>query len=434
MNHQMTHSTARYLTTAPFKLARLDSTRAATLLLLLCLLNLPCLAAAPLPELTIPSGFGVNIHFTGDPKDLDLIRDGGFKFIRMDLGWGGIEREKGNYNFERTGYDALTDGCSKRVIRILYILDYSNHLYESDQSVRTEEGRKAFAAFAEAAAKRYKGKGILWEVWNEPNIKQFWTPQPSADDYCKLVEAAAPLVKQADPSGLVVAPATSTIPFDWLEACFKNGLLKWIDVLSVHPYRSQPPETVIKDYEKLRELIKRYAPQGKDIPIISGEWGYSNINWDKAQLSEEQQARFLAREFLINLYQKISVSIWYDWKNDGADPNEREHHFGTVMHDLKPKAAYLAAKTLSSTLPGYSIDSRLDLGSDKDFAFKLIDGNNQAIAIWTVGDEHQITLQTPTGKGTLIDMLAKKQEISWKDNALTLTVSQSPQYLLIEAK
>ena len=392
------------------------------------------LAAVSLPELAVPNGFGVNIHFTGDPKDLDLIRDGGFKFIRMDLGWGGIEREKGNYNFERTGYDALSDGCSRRGIRIIYILDYSNNLYESDRSVRTEEGRKAFAAFAEAAATRYKGKGILWEIWNEPNIEQFWTPQPSADDYCKLVEAAAPIVKQADPSGLVVAPATSTIPFDWIEACFKNGLLKWIDVLSVHPYRPQPPETVIKDYDRLRELIKHYAPQGKDIPIISGEWGYSNINWDKARLSEEQQARFLAREFLINLYQRIPVSIWYDWKNDGTDPNEREHHFGTVMHDLKPKAAYLAAKTLSSTLPGYSIDGRLDLGSDKDFAFKLINGNNQAIAIWTVGDEHQITLQTPTGKGTLIDMLAKRQEISWNENALTLPISQSPQYLLIETR
>jgi len=434
MNHQVTQSTARYLTTVPFRLARLDSTRAATSLLLLCLLNLPCLAAAPLPELTIPNGFGVNIHFTGDPKDLDLIRDGGFKFIRMDLGWGGIEREKGNYNFEKTGYDALTDGCTRRGIRILYILDYSNHLYESDQSVCTEEGRKAFAAFAEAAAKRYKGKGIFWEVWNEPNIKQFWTPQPSADDYCKLVEAAAPLVKQADPSGLVVAPATSGIPFDWLEACFKNGLLKWIDVLSVHPYRPLPPETVIKDYDRLRELVKRYAPQGKDIPIISGEWGYSNINWDKARLSEEQQARYLAREFLINLYQKIPVSIWYDWKNDGTNPNEREHHFGTVMHDLAPKSAYLAAKTLSSTLPGYAVESRLDLGSDKDFALKLANGSNQAIAIWTTADDHQVALQTPSGKGTLINMLAKKQEISWKENALTLTISQSPQYLLIESR
>ncbi len=402
--------------------------------LLLYTAVIPAVAAVGLPELAVPNGFGVNIHFTGDPVDLDLIHDGGFKFIRMDFGWGGIEREKGAYNFERTGYDALTDGCTKRGIHILYILDYSNRLYESEQSVRTEEGRKAFAAFAEAAAKRYAGKGILWEVWNEPNIKQFWTPQPSVEDYCKLVEAAAQVVKKADPSGLLVAPATSTIPFDWLEGCFKNGLLQWIDVLSVHPYRPQPPETVIKDYEKLRELIKRYAPQGKDIPIISGEWGYSNINWDKARLSDEIQAQFLAREFLINLYQKIPVSIWYDWKNDGTDPDEREHHFGTVMHDLAPKAAYTAATVLSKNLAGYAVESRLDLGSDKDFALKLANGSNQAIAIWTMADDRQVTLQIPSGKGTLIEMLGKREEISWKEDALTLTASLSPQYLLIDAK
>jgi len=43
-------------------------------------------AAAPLqrrgaPSLVIPR-FRVNIHFRGERKDLDLIRDGGFKFIR----------------------------------------------------------------------------------------------------------------------------------------------------------------------------------------------------------------------------------------------------------------------------------------------------------------------------------------------------------------
>jgi len=31
-------------------------------------------------------------------------------------------------------------------------------------------------------------------------------------------------------------------------------------------------------------------------------------------------------------------------------------------------------------------------------------------------------------------MLSKRQEVSWKENALTLTISQSPQYLLIETK
>lgn len=393
--------------------------------------------AIALPELAVPNGFGVNIHFRGDPKDLDLIADGGFKFVRMDLSWSGVERKKGFYDFDNAGYDALTEGCTRRGIRILYILDYSNKLYESERSVRTEEGRKAFAAFAEAAAKRYAGKGILWEVWNEPNIKQFWTPQPSVEDYCKLVRGTAPMVKKADPSGLLVAGATSGIPFDWLEGCFKKGLLEWIDVLSVHPYRSKPPETVINDYARLRDLIKGYAPQGKEIPIISGEWGYSNINWNRARLSDETQARYLAREFLINLYQRIPVSIWYDWKNDGTNPDEREHHFGTVMHDLRPKAAYMAATALAKNLAGFSVDKRLDLGNEDDFALLLKKGGRRAVALWTIGEDHKVTLPLPAGRGLLIDMLSSAKEplmASWKEKGLTVKASQSPQYLLIDRK
>ena len=390
-----------------------------------------CAAATPLPDLAIPNGFGVNIHFRGDPQDLDLIAHAGFKFIRMDLVWEAVEKTKGVYDFEKSGYDDLTQGASRRGIRILYILDYSNRLYESDRSVRTEEGRRAFAAFAEAAAKRYSGKSILWEIWNESNIKIFWKPEPNVDDYCKLVKATAPAIKKADKTGLVVAPATSTIPFRWLEDCFKRGMLDWIDVLSVHPYRPHPPETVIKDYDKLRDLIKRYAPPGKKMPIISGEWGYSNINWDKKRLSNEKQAQYLVREFLINLYQEIPVSIWYDWKNDGTNPDEREHHFGTVMHDLKPKTAYLAAKVLSSTLAGYSVDRTLKMGNDNDFALILQKGRNTAIASWTMGEEHQITLPVPAGNGMLIDMLGNKKPASWPENALKLTIYQAPQYILV---
>ena len=88
--------------------------------------------------------------------------------------------------------------------------------------------------------KRYAWKGILWEIWNEPNLKHFWSPQPSVEDYCRFVEKTAERIRKADPSGLIVAGATSQIPLGWLEDCFKKGMLKWIDVLSVHPYRSKP--------------------------------------------------------------------------------------------------------------------------------------------------------------------------------------------------
>lgn len=387
---------------------------------------------AALPELTIPNNFGVNIHFRGEPDDLDLIAKAGFNYIRMDLTWGAIEKEKGVYEFEEIGYDALTEGCLKRNINILYILDYSNGLYESDRAVRTEEGREAFAKFAETAAKRYSGKGILWEIWNEPNLEHFWSPQPSVEDYCALVEATAPRIKEADPSGLVVAPATSGIPIDWLEKCFKKGLLNWIDALSVHPYRPQPPETVIDDYKNLRDLISSYAPKGKEIPVISGEWGYSLINWDKSRLSEEQQAQYLARMFLVNLYEGIPVSIWYDWNDDGTDPDEREHHFGTMTHDLKPKPAYVAAKTLAHTLEGYSVVKRIELGRDEDFALKLKRGKDSAIAFWTSDKEHKVILPLEPGKGILSDMLGNKKDLSWGDEGLKVVLSQSPKYLIFK--
>lgn len=386
-----------------------------------------------LPGPAIPNGFGVNIHFRGQPRDLDMIAEAGFKFIRMDLTWSGVEKTEGIYDFARSGYDSLTVGCSRRGIRILYILDYSNTLYESDMSVRTEIGRRAFADFAAAAAKRYAGNGILWEIWNEPNIKHFWKPEPNAADYCKLVQQAAAAIRKADPNGLVVAGATSQIPFEWLEECFKSGLLKWIDVLSVHPYRSQKPETVIADYTRLRSLIEHYAPTGKDIPIISGEWGYSNINWDKTPLSEQQQAQYLARMFLLNCYQNIRVSIWYDWKNDGTDPKEREHNFGTVGHDLNPKAAYLAVKVLSSSLAGYCVEGRLDLGNENDYALKLRKGRAEAIAFWTTEKEHNVELPVEPGEVTLVDMLGGKVSMNFK-SALKLRAEQSPQYVFVKTK
>jgi len=390
------------------------------------------MGAGSLPGPAIPDGLGVNIHFTGLPHDLHMIAEAGFKFVRMDLVWSRIEKTKGIYDFKGSGYDSLTLGCEELGIRVLYILDYSNELYEPDRSVRTEAGRKAFGDFAEAAAKRYAGKGILWEVWNEANIKQFWTPQPSEDDYCKLVEAVAPRIRKADPNGLVLAGATSTIPFEWLEGCFKNGLLNCIDVLSVHPYRSQPPETAIKDYTRLRGLISRYAPSGKIIRVISGEWGYSNINWDKSRLTGQQQAEYLVRMFLTNTYQNIPVSIWYDWKNDGTDPNEREHQFGTVDHKMNPKAAYLATKVLSSNLKGYSIKQKYDLGNENDFAFRLTGGNREAVVFWTMDARHNVTLPLDPAEATLVGIYGGKVIINWKTAGLNLRAVQSPQYLLIK--
>ena len=48
---------------------------------------------ADLPDLVVPDGLGVNIHFTGAPaRHLDMLRDGGFRFVRMDFVWDRCKR------------------------------------------------------------------------------------------------------------------------------------------------------------------------------------------------------------------------------------------------------------------------------------------------------------------------------------------------------
>lgn len=291
--------------------------RLKTLALTLPALFLAALAAraqrTALPSPAIPDGFGVNIHFTNAaPEELGALGRSGVRFVRMDFSWSRVERVKGEYDF--SPYDTLLAAMSKLGIRCLFILDYSNRLYDDGLSPHTDEGRAAFAHFAAAAAKHFAGQGVLWEIWNEPNIGQFWKPKPSAEDYSALALATIDAVRRADPNAFIMGPASSTFPWDFFETMGQRGVFARLDAVSVHPYRRGEPESAEADYARLRALIDRYAPS-RNLPIVSGEWGYTTVD-----VSEEQQADYLVRQRLLNLSLQIPLSIWYDWKEDGVDP------------------------------------------------------------------------------------------------------------------
>jgi hypothetical protein len=401
---------------------------------------------ASIPRLQCPEGVGVNIHFVrGREQDLDLIAAAGFKFVRMDFSWGGTERAKWQYNWDE--YDELTKNLEKRGLRALYILDYSNALYEDTitsvdpiagkevtaiASPRKPDSVAAFARWAAAAAKHYQGRGILWEIWNEPNIG-FWKPKPDVRDYAALALATCRAIREADPQAMILAPASSGFPWPFFESLFQAGVLEHLDAVSVHPYRnySQGPETAAADYLRLRALIERYAPPGKrSLPIISGEWGYATH--DKG-VSLDTQAAFIARQQLANLYHGIPLSIWYDWKNDGTNPEYNEHNFGTVTHDLQPKPAYRAVQTLTSQLSGYRIARRLSTESFEAWVLLCVDAaGNQKLAAWTTGKPGTIRLDLglkPGEQVSAVDGLGQPTSLRVEEAQLVVELSNLPQYI-----
>jgi hypothetical protein len=393
---------------------------------------------------------GVNIHFTDPhPGEIKMLAAAGFRWVRMDFKWDVTETAAGSYDF--APYERLLAALAPYKIRALFILDYNHRLYDNGDSPHTEAGRQAFARWAAAAAKHFQGRGIIWEMYNEPN-HVFWRPQPNVGDYTKLALATGKAIRAAAPGETMTGPATAGIDFSFLEACFQAGLLEYWTAVSVHPYRQSDPETVASDYCRLRQMIATYAP-GKQIPIISGEWGYSSA-W--RGMNEEKQGERLARHWLINAANGINISIWYDWHDDGEDANEAEHRFGTVAYAYKSeglangdvydaKPAYLAAKTLSAFFDGYRFVKRLPVGGAPDYVLLFRKENDTRIAAWTTSPfPHPVSIpfsdlantsgplnaNAPARQFQIISHTG--QGLPWvtlQQDQLVISVKSSPQYL-----
>ncbi|MGH9352912.1 MAG: cellulase family glycosylhydrolase, partial [Terriglobia bacterium] len=185
-------------------------------------------------------------------------------------------------------------------------------------------------------------------------------------------------------------------------------------------------------------LIDKYEPRGKHIPIIAGEWGYpSTPNW--FDMSDEGQAKMLAREFLTNIAEGVPITIWYDWHDDGADPKDPNLHYGVVRNAIQPggdpvyapKPAYFASQTLARFFSGYTFHARLAVGGSEDYMLLFTRGRDARLAAWTTSKaSHEITIPGARGKFRVTGFEgAKMQDLRAHRGSLKINLSDTPQYL-----
>ncbi|MHB8336266.1 MAG: cellulase family glycosylhydrolase [Ignavibacteriaceae bacterium] len=420
------------------------------ILLFSLLLNESVLAqnvSSGLPEKVLPAGMGVDIHFVvggstwayrqniaanGDNSVnlymLDMMAAAGFKFIRMDMYWEYCEQAKGVYTW--WPYDTLVKELNQRGIRALFTLGYNDTLYAKSLQWGPQDSTNiaAYAAFAAAAVKHFEGNHIIWEIWNEPNNTINWLPVHNALQYANLVIAASKAMRKVNPNATIVAPAMAGIQLDVLDSLFKAGILNYINGVTLHPYRDNPPppelpETVGPDFKDVRALIDQYEPPGDTIPIISGEWGYSTTTLTSG-VSRQTQADYFARMQLFNLYSGVPLTMWYDWKDDGKNLDKIGQNRGFVDYYLVPKPSYIAATVLSRELSDYHVNFRYDDGIPSDVILVLKNSQDSIkIAAWTEGFPHQVTF--PLSALSLPDTTNKISWVSTNAGAGTINVISS---------
>ena len=346
--------------------------------------------------------FGIGTHGASE-QGLTLIQAAGISSLRDDIHWQEVEREKSVLLMPER-YDRYVDESLRHGIQPVLILCYGNKFYDGGGYPLSGEAVEAYTRFAEFVVAHFEGRVRQYEIWNEWNIAISLPPgtcRGPPEPYVALLRKVYPRLKAMDAHLTVVGGAFSgnAVEKGWLEGACRAGLLDYLDAFSFHPYCYRrggegrlPENGFLKQIRDSQEVTRRY--QKREISIYITEVGWpDHIGPDGS--TPEDSARFLARTYLLARTMPFIRGLWwYDFNDDGPDPNEREHHFGIVTRDLTPKPAYFMMSDVCGSFKKTQFVGEIRV----DPALHLLefrrDSGSTLVALWSGNDiERRVTLE-----------------------------------------
>jgi hypothetical protein len=348
-----------------------------------------------------------------EPKQL-----AGMNTIRDEVFWDQVQRADGSLQIPQR-IDAFVNEALRHHITPMLVLGYGHPAHDQGGKPRSAQALEGFKRYAVHVAKHFQDRVRHFEIWNEWDADIGGGAAGDPDSYVRLVQQVAPALRKVDPKlCLVVGALTPAAQFNgWLDKALTQGLLKHADALSLHTYNHgegrgrDTPDSWFKNMQWFidKELPRYPFAQGKS--VLVSEMGWAN---HQTGVSENLQAAYAVRLRLLSLamaHQTVHTANpylghwWYDWQDDGDDPQDMEHRYGLTQRSGLPKAAWTALQELETVLPvhGSPRQSRTaQIGSVGALTALRVDSQSQALspqhpnllAIWHPDNEQaKLTVQ-----------------------------------------
>jgi len=315
----------------------------------------------------------------------------------------------------------------------------------------------------------------LFEVWNEPNLKQFWTG--TQREYFKLYRHTAEAIKNVSPSFKVGGPATAKS--EWIEEfvnfCKRNDVPA--DFVSTHYYPNDGYErdgdTEHQLFKAQRGIMREVAENTRyyagDRPVYFTEWNSSSNPFDPLH-DEPYAAAFVASTVMEahGLVDGYSFWTFSDIFEENYFPSVPFHGgFGLLnLHGI-PKPVYRAFELLrevgteqslvdglhetvdcslvqknssvtilltNHTTPGHSIESeQLDIRLDNArepvavYTRRIDDDHANPKRLWLeMGHPEYLNRKQVEQLEAASQLVTEKQRFSYRDGVVRLKISLPP--------
>ena len=198
-----------------------------------------------------------------------------------------------------------------------------------------------FGRFLAALADRYGPRGSFWterpdlprvpvrawQVWNEPNLTRYWSRQPFARSYVKLLRAADRALHAADPRAKLVLAGLPNVSWRALRAIYKAGGRGHFDAVALHPYTRRPAD-VLRLVRLARAVMRARHDGGLPIWVTELSWPAAKGKVPRPagfEVSERGQAAKLRHALALlaaaRKRQRIRRVFWYTWLSTEIGPS-----------------------------------------------------------------------------------------------------------------
>ncbi len=354
---------------------------------------------------------GVCTHFSQGKGAVEMnlknISRAGINAIRDEVPWGTLEREKGKLEIPER-FDAYVRQAAAKGLNVLLILDYANRFYDDGDRPRSPEAIEGFCRYAEFVVRHFGRDVRLYEIWNEWDIgiglPARHNKGGSPEDYARLLRAVYPRIKAIDPNVTVIAGACTSgaVKNGWLEGIVQLNALEYSDAISIHSYNyserfpQRSPEACSAWMTSVQQMLRLYN-DGADVPFYVTEMGWPT-HVGRAGTEPELSASYLARLYLLARTSESFKGLWwYDFQDDGWNPEYNEDNFGLVRPDLTPKPAYYVLTDISQLVAGGRYVGRVATDDDHLQILRFTREGRDYWTVWSDDDqERQVVLETPS--------------------------------------
>lgn len=382
--------------------------------------------------------FGAHVH-RSVPNS--LWKQVGFGTIRLhdaNVTWADIEPEKGAWRWSHL--DRIIENARSANVEILLPLQAPPTWAASDPrsagaygpGANTPPARMAdWEAYVEAVAYRYKGAVGAYEIWNEPNLKQFFNGTPK--EMAELTKSAYDVIRRVDPSAKVVCSGiTGDYGISWLKGYLKAGAGKYCDVIGYHFYiHHQPPEKMLSTISSVKKVIGDAGYGNK--PLWNTESGWlismggavdikaSGFKSDAKVLSLDEATSYIPRALLLARNAGVDRFYWYSWDHPSMGMSAERGMGWTRAARVYADFAKLVSQ------------SRIESCENKDVLWKCqlrLHGGESLLAFWLEAGERSVH---SSQSGTLLGITANGEIKNLRDIAIgeSIRVGTEPIFIKV---